>query len=167
MDASDASTITHSNGSVSQWADKSGNAFHFTQTTAANQPTTGSVTIGGINAINFDGSDRLLNNAFSINGTHTVFAVAYSNSTGWSRILSKNSHFFFGNGSGNNNFATLYGQGSWNDTNTNIPGLSVANPSLLCVSNDGSNATPYVNGVSQNVKNGRMQCFYWALYWVS
>ena len=26
LDASDASTITHSNGSVSQWADKSGNA---------------------------------------------------------------------------------------------------------------------------------------------
>ena len=97
LDASDASTITETNGSVSQWADKSGNAFHFTQTTAANQPTTGSVTIGGINAINFDGSDRLLNNAFSINGKHTVFALAYSNSTGWSRILSKNSHFFFGN----------------------------------------------------------------------
>ena len=34
LDASDASTITHSSGSVSQWADKSGNAFHFTQTTA-------------------------------------------------------------------------------------------------------------------------------------
>ena len=101
----------------------------------------------------------MLNNAFSINGKHTVFALAYSNSTGWSRILSKNSHFFFGNGSGNNNFATLYGQGSWNDTNTNIPGLSVANPSLLCVSNDGSNATPYVNGVSQNVKNGRANAF--------
>jgi len=28
LDASDASTITHSNGSVSQWADKSGNGNH-------------------------------------------------------------------------------------------------------------------------------------------
>ena len=60
LDASDASTITHSNGSVSQWADKSGNAFHFTQTTAAlTNRLLGSVTIGGINAINFDGSDRM------------------------------------------------------------------------------------------------------------
>ena len=28
LDASDASTVTHSNGSVSQWADKSGNGNH-------------------------------------------------------------------------------------------------------------------------------------------
>ena len=31
LDASDASTITHSNGSVSQWADKSGNGNHAVQ----------------------------------------------------------------------------------------------------------------------------------------
>ena len=38
LDASDASTITLNGSTVSQWNDKSGNARHATQATAANQP---------------------------------------------------------------------------------------------------------------------------------
>jgi hypothetical protein len=160
LDASDASTITHSNGSVSQWADKSGNAFHFTQTTAANQPTTGSVTIGGINAINFDGSDRMANSDISMNGTHSIFAVALSNANGYGRILENDANLFFGIGNGNNNFATFYGSGSgWNEVNTNTPGQSLATPSIIGVTNDGSTAKPYVNATAQDTKNGTMQSF--------
>lgn len=55
LDADDAATITESGGSVSQWDDKSGGAFHFSQATASKQPTTGLNTIGGLNVINFDG----------------------------------------------------------------------------------------------------------------
>lgn len=55
LDADDAATITDSGGAVSQWDDKSGGGFHFTQGTASKQPTTGSSTIGGKNAINFAG----------------------------------------------------------------------------------------------------------------
>ena len=34
----------------------------------------------------------------------------------------------------------------WNEVNTNTPGQSLATPSILGVTNDGSTATPYVNG---------------------
>ena len=55
FDAADASTITDSAGSVSQWGDKSGNGNHLTQGDGAFQPTTGANTIGGLNAINAAG----------------------------------------------------------------------------------------------------------------
>ena len=39
LDAADASTITHSGGTVSQWNDKSGNSRHVSQGVTAQQPT--------------------------------------------------------------------------------------------------------------------------------
>jgi hypothetical protein len=53
LDASDASTITASSGSVSQWTDKSPNAWAFVQATGANQPVTGTRTQNGLNVIDF------------------------------------------------------------------------------------------------------------------
>lgn len=47
-------------GAVSQWADQSGNANHLTQATAGLRPTTGTRTINGINAIDFDGTESLV-----------------------------------------------------------------------------------------------------------
>ena len=58
LDASDTSTITHSGGSVSQWNDKSGNGYHATQGTGANQPTTNTRTINSRNVIDFDGTNK-------------------------------------------------------------------------------------------------------------
>jgi hypothetical protein len=60
LDASDATSITASGGAVSQWNDKSGNASNFTQGTGADQPTTGSRTINGLNVIDFDGTNDYL-----------------------------------------------------------------------------------------------------------
>ncbi|MCC5843543.1 MAG: hypothetical protein JJU05_04755 [Verrucomicrobia bacterium] len=60
-DASDAATLTADGGSVSQWADKSGNELHLTQSEAARRPATGATTINGTNAIKFDGVDDRLN----------------------------------------------------------------------------------------------------------
>lgn len=57
LDASDTSTITQSAGAVSQWDDKSGNNYHATQGTGANQPTTNTRTINSRNVIDFDGND--------------------------------------------------------------------------------------------------------------
>ena len=56
LDASDTSTITHSNGSVSQWADKSGNGNHAVQLISTNQPVLSS------NKVQFDGA----NDGFSL-----------------------------------------------------------------------------------------------------
>jgi len=60
LDADDASTITASSGNVSQWNDKSGNAYHVSQSTGTAQPKTGTVTRNGRNVLDFDGTDDRL-----------------------------------------------------------------------------------------------------------
>jgi hypothetical protein len=82
LDASDLTTITEASGSVSQWDDKSGNGYAFTQDTAASQPATGTVTQNGRNTLAFS-NDFLTSTAaagtfnFLHNGTaYTLFAVA-------------------------------------------------------------------------------------------
>jgi uncharacterized repeat protein (TIGR02543 family) len=55
-DAADSSSIVAAGNAVSEWRDKSGNAKHLSQASAAAQPTTGAMTIGGRNIIAFDGT---------------------------------------------------------------------------------------------------------------
>lgn len=64
-DAADTSTITASGGDVSQWNDKSANAFHFSQATGAAQPKTGTRTINSKNTLDFDGSSDFMSIASS------------------------------------------------------------------------------------------------------
>ena len=61
LDADDAGTITLNGSTVSQWNDKSGNARHVSQATAANQPTRTLNGLGGRAVITFDGADWLFN----------------------------------------------------------------------------------------------------------
>ena len=63
LDAADTTTITESGGAVSQWNDKSGNGYQFTQATAAAQPKTGTRTQNGLNVLDFDGGDSLVSTA--------------------------------------------------------------------------------------------------------
>lgn len=65
-DASDTSTITASGGFVSQWNDKSGNAYHATQSIGTRQPATGTRTQNGLNVLDFDGTDDFLQTAASV-----------------------------------------------------------------------------------------------------
>lgn len=60
-DASDTSTITASSNAVSQWNDKSANAYNVSQATASYQPTSGVSTLNSLNVITFDGNDGLFN----------------------------------------------------------------------------------------------------------
>ena len=76
-DASVAGDFTYSSGTlVSQWNDKSGNAWHLTQGTAGWLPTR-NTTINGLDAVTFDGTDDLLESA----STHQV---VNSSSGNWS-----------------------------------------------------------------------------------
>jgi len=59
-DASDSSTITAVSGGVSVWLDKSGNSRTLYQGTANNRPITGTRTIGGLNGLDFDGTNDSL-----------------------------------------------------------------------------------------------------------
>jgi len=82
LDAADENTVTDVGaGAVSQWDDKSGNAFHVTQATPGARPKTGTRTINGLNAIEFDGTDDTLTRTTTAQlvnastGVWTAFAV--------------------------------------------------------------------------------------------
>lgn len=53
LDAADSSSITLSGTKVTQWNDKSGNAYIFTQTTSGFQPTYSTASLNGLNTITF------------------------------------------------------------------------------------------------------------------
>jgi len=61
LDAADLTTITEVAGAVLQWDDKSGKGNHAVQATGVEQPATGTATIGGLNAIDFDTVDDFMN----------------------------------------------------------------------------------------------------------
>lgn len=99
LDASDISTIVQIAGSVSQWSDKSGNANHATQSVAASQPISGTRTINGCNALDFDGSNDyfdLPSSLYSLTeGENHVFIV-FNRDT-----LAAEHYPFWGNGGSN------------------------------------------------------------------
>jgi hypothetical protein len=60
LDGADTSTITVSGTAVTQWTDKSVNAYTFTQGTSGNRPISGVTTKNGYNVIDFDGTNDYL-----------------------------------------------------------------------------------------------------------
>ena len=60
LDAADTSTISLSGSEVTQWTDKSVNAYAFTQGTSSARPLSGTRTINGLNVLDFDGSNDFL-----------------------------------------------------------------------------------------------------------
>jgi hypothetical protein len=79
LDASDTATITQSGGAVSQWTDKSANAYTFTQATAANKPSTGVDTQNGKNVLTYGQNDSLLSTAAASTWTflHTTVSTVF------------------------------------------------------------------------------------------
>jgi hypothetical protein len=90
LDGADASTLfqnsdgtvpaTATSDPVGYWGDKSGNARHATQTTAANRPTVSTTTLNGRRTLGFDGSDDRLDIAALDTTPATVFSVVRHNS---------------------------------------------------------------------------------------
>lgn len=81
-DAADATTLTIATG-VSAWADKSDNNLTLTQGVGNNQPISATRTIGGKNALDFNGSSSALLTDFNIGAfttsrAFTAFAVVAS-----------------------------------------------------------------------------------------
>ena len=161
LDAADTSSnsIQLGSGKVQTWKDKSGNGHDAIQSAGASRPSPLANGLNGFQVLSFDGTtDYLVSSTFVLKNAHSIYAVAKSDSIGWRRILCSASpkYYFLGNGSGNNNFATFYGSGSWTDTNTNSPASSVGSASILGVISDGTNATPYQNATALNNKPSNM-----------
>jgi len=153
LDADDSSTITEVSGSVSLWEDKSGNGNDLSQGTSANQPITDSVTIGGVNALSFDGvNDNLIRLSPVVPATDsTVFVLVRYNSvavTNASIITTDNAtaapRFYLQIDS---SIVRIYG-GSY----TNIANISVADEDLLAIERSGSVFNVWRNG-TQVVNN--------------
>lgn len=74
LDANDASTITLNGTTVSEWRDKSGNLRNYSQSTAANQPGTG--TVNGRTSVRAAAGSRVQLTAASFSlSAYTAFAV--------------------------------------------------------------------------------------------
>lgn len=81
LDASDTTTYTLNGSTVSEWRDKSANAYVFSQGTAANQPTRITSGLNGKNTIEWGGNDKLDSTAaastwkFFHDGTNYLFCM--------------------------------------------------------------------------------------------
>lgn len=97
LDAADTTKITQSLNAVSQWTDKSANAYTFTQSTGSAKPTTGVATQNGWNVLSLDGFDSLISTAanstwtfLSNNTTFTAFFAFSTNNSGFQTIINTN-----------------------------------------------------------------------------
>lgn len=85
LDAADAASVTLNGSNVAQWNDKSGNAQHASQGTAANQPVYTTAAQNGKNVVTFDGVNDHLSCGdvldFGTNTGRTVFVVGSASST--------------------------------------------------------------------------------------
>ena len=95
LDAADSSTITLSTTKVTQWNDKSGNGYNFTQSTSGNQPTYSTSSLNGLNTITFtSASSNYLLGTASTNfiGTNSLSVYGVfktNNNTSSSAVFSK------------------------------------------------------------------------------
>lgn len=153
--APDTSKLTVSGGTASQWTGQL-NAKTLTQATSSFQPTSGSVTINGLNAVGFDLVDDEMSN-FDVDLTQPFYAFIVAAATSLSVVPRT---FFYGVGAGGN-APTLYfdsslvlgfyGGGSITSSYT----LSDTNAHLYEVIYTGSGATTlYVDGASVGSTTG-------------
>jgi hypothetical protein len=95
LDAADASTVTLSTSKVTQWNDKSGNGYNFTQSTSGNQPTYSTSSLNSLNTITFTAANNtyLLGTASTnFMGTNSLSVYGIfktNNSTSGSSVFSK------------------------------------------------------------------------------
>jgi len=155
LDASDETTITESSGAVSQWDDKSGNANHVSNGTAAEQPTTGTRTINSLNALDFDGGDVLeASPGVGITGSsnRTMIAVFEPDSVGNEPFMSLGANTSL-------NLFRIQSEISVRHNGANVifdTAMTVSAPGIVSVIQDGStviDVSAWLDGVSLGVSS--------------
>ena len=138
-DCSDVSSLTISSNKVSQWNDKSANAYHFSQGTGGNQPLYDAAprTIAGVTVPEFDGTARFMTSSLPASARPAArFAVVLADTGGLRSILDGSS------GSG--------GGLEWRTTSGGY-GLEVVKEGVTNLFSSGpyfTNAVPVVVGVN-------------------
>uniref|UniRef100_A0A6C0B2G8 Fibronectin type-III domain-containing protein n=1 Tax=viral metagenome TaxID=1070528 RepID=A0A6C0B2G8_9ZZZZ len=162
LDGADTTSIVFSGSNITQWNDKSNSGYNFTQATTASQPTYSAMS-NGKNGINLGTSKYMTNTSVAFPTNYTIFAIGYTASNGYGRLLqgsiTNGQTLYFGSGNGNKNFATVNGPGtaSFSDASIdNSPATSVASLCLMEMTNNNTNTglIPYVNGTALTAKNG-------------
>lgn len=92
LDASDSSAVTLNGTTVSEWRDKSGNARHASQSTAARQPTYTTAGQNSRNVITF-ASGRVLTMSVPLGPAFTILLVATPSTQANSYILACGASF--------------------------------------------------------------------------
>jgi hypothetical protein len=155
-DAADTSSISLSGSAVTQWNDKSGNAYNLTQGTAARRPSSGVNTLNSKNVVTFDGNDVLqastesnwtfLNNS----GGATIFFTAYYDTSAVQTMIYDTSTSTTGavgvttfRGSNDKLGAfVVYGSGgNYVSLDSNLPTLTDATAFYWSMKSDNNNAT--------------------------
>lgn len=170
LDADDATSYTLSGSNITQWNDKSGSGFNFSQGNAGLRPVASSNAINSRVAFSFTGGQRIDNSNITITqSNYSIFIVARANasqpsSTGYNYILkgnfSSDGFLFFGNNP-SKFFATFTGpSSSWNDVNANSPNISVTSTTLLLGMTVATTVlTPYYSGNAMTTKTGTTGAF--------
>jgi len=157
-DASDASSVIQSGGSVSQWSDKSGNGRHAVQASASIQPTWGTTTFNGKYVMNFNSTQYFIANASVTSNALTHFIVfrktATNGATTYSRALSLWTTAGGQDYDNTNAIETHLSEQSWNGVTPPLIG-GYRNSSAICSITITAN-TPYMswmtlNGATQNL----------------
>ena len=150
LDAADSSTITLNGSTVSQWADKSGNARNATQSTAASQPTYNASGLNNKPVISFDGTTDFLNvdGTWAVNSNYSVYLVTQ-------RFSGDSNRFSVGSLTGstaNTNLAvgwasstTFLGGQYGNDTVVTVPAYAVGESAVFAGSQQSSTSGKLVS----------------------
>lgn len=113
-DATSGGSLVSSNGSVARVEDQSGNGYHVTQGSSSSRPLRRVSTQGGLDAIEFDGSDdRLINASISVAlpTTSMSFGKATKGPSVFIDSYNNSSHSVYRGGGGDqsNKFSTFNG----------------------------------------------------------
>jgi hypothetical protein len=137
FDASDPGTITQSAGAVSEWRDKSSNAYSVIQGTASNRPTYATNLLNGLPGIQLSATTYLYQVGssipnFSSSASTTVYMVAKNGSTltNWNII---NTMWFTGVNGATSRYHFSFGYQTTNGITLYANGSAVVNPSSYVV----------------------------------